>query len=52
MIDDYSLHQFRVLAVEPMENAEGDGSGAAILLGVSLFFVIYRRLKGAQIIKL
>ena len=35
------LHELRALAVEPMEHAEGDGSGPAILLGVSLFFVIF-----------
>ena len=35
------LHELRALAVEPMEHAESDTSGAAIFFGVSLFFVIF-----------
>ena len=40
MIDDLTLNQLRALAIKPMENTEGDTSGAAILFGVSLFFVV------------
>ena len=54
MIGDFAirLNELRGLAVEQMKHTESNGPGPAILLGVSLFFVIYRRLKGAQIIKL
>ena len=41
MIDDYSLHELRSLAVEPMEHTERDGSGPAIFFGIELLLVIF-----------
>ena len=39
--DDYNLHQLRALGINTVKQTEGEGSGPTVLLGISLFFVIY-----------
>ena len=41
MLGDFNLHQLRALCVHTVKNTETEGSRATVLLGISLFFVIY-----------